>query len=1506
MRPLPYEHFLERRTDAIGTHVNLCRTLGWIALVAAAIFAIAPARAASAASPPITVPFDHLTTGVELDGVHRDLPCESCHLNAVFRGTPRDCGTCHITGSRFNATPKTATHIQSTNNCAACHNTIAFRPSVNFDHAEALGSCVSCHNGTIAQGEGPAHPATSQDCASCHTVMSWNPPKAVDHSQIPMAVAGFCIICHNGVAASGKPAGHITTNLECGDCHLTTAWTGATFDHTGITSGCVSCHNGTKAVGKQGNHMPTSNLCENCHTTGIGTKTPNWVPSLFDHTQMTVTTCQTCHSGSVKISTGFVSGQPATHVPPIPSAIDCGVCHGNNPAMETWTVLAASIPTLHTGLNTNNCLMCHAGETFAGVPAPYIPMSMSGVSPTKTTPIAPPHIPILAGTDCSACHGAAYQAGGFGPATAMSAATHAFVSTSCDTCHDTGKSFYVGSGTPLQLRPADHVNSSDTRMAAGDCSVCHETKDWVSTVMPIGHMPNPGNLTCIQCHASAPNDYTPATLAAYPALHGGITGNCGLCHGSNAAALTWANNFTPKDALLTPLHIPYLSGTDCSSCHAANYVAGGFGPTSMSAAKHAFVPTACDSCHEAGLTFYLGSSTPALQGRPADHMAPTGTPQQQTGDCSGCHETTDWNTTMMPAGHMPNPGNQTCAVCHTAIGPTAASYATLAGVAVLHTGISTGCGQCHGSPSSGALSFYNNNDNPKAAVLTPAHIPYLNGTDCSNCHAANYVAGGFGPTNMSAAKHAFVPTTCDTCHEAGLTFYLGASTPALQGRPADHMAPTGTPQQQTGDCSSCHETTDWNSTALPAGHMPNPANQQCTTCHTSAPGNYVPLAANSVLHTGISTGCAQCHGGATALTFYNNNDNPKSAVLAPPHIPAFSGTDCSNCHTSATYAVGGFGPMNMTQATHAFLGTAACVSCHEAGLSFYMGAANPGLQGRPADHTAGQQVAPNDCSLCHTTANWISTVLPAGHMPNPGNQACNVCHTAAPTNYATLAANSVLHTGISGGCAQCHGLTQLTFYNNNDNPKSAVLTPSHIPFLSGTDCGSCHSSTAYAVGGFGPMNMTQAAHAFVGTTCDSCHEAGLSFYMGAASPSLQGRPADHTTSQMVAPNDCSICHTTANWNSTALPAGHMPNPGNQACTVCHTAAPSNYATLAANTVLHTGITSGCITCHGAPNAAPLVFYLNYTPKDAVLSPVHIPTSTTACESCHAVSFTAFSGTTMSAAKHTLMLAVTGGTCDQCHDLSTLKFYGVTNLTTRPSGHHVGQDCKGCHSPNNWGGGSAKKTIAAATTPTRAVIGTVVAAPTATVNAVTGAAGAMRLGAASAGTLQFSNAAATVNRGPSHAGVTANCVSCHNGALGAGKGPAHIQSNDACQNCHTTFGWLPARFDHQGVNAPCVSCHNGALAPGKPALHMQANQDCSTCHGTLAWTPVAFSHLGLGAACVSCHNGVTAAGKQVQHVNTILGCGSCHNTVGWTIVSAPAARPRPLIPVPRNSTGGSNK
>ena len=109
-------------------------------------------------------------------------------------------------------------------------------------------------------------------------------------------------------------------------------------------------------------------------------------------------------------------------------------------------------------------------------------------------------------------------------------------------------------------------------------------------------MPNPSNLTCATCHSSAPSDYTTATLAANSALHTGVSANCGQCHGDTTTVLTWFNNFTPKDALLTPSHIPYLSGTDCNSCHTSStYAVGAFGPMNMTPAKHSFVPAACNT-----------------------------------------------------------------------------------------------------------------------------------------------------------------------------------------------------------------------------------------------------------------------------------------------------------------------------------------------------------------------------------------------------------------------------------------------------------------------------------------------------------------------------------------------------------------------------------------------------------------------------------------------------------------------------------------------------------------------------------------------------------------------------------------------------------------------------------------------------------------------------------------------------------------------------------------------
>ena len=69
-------------------------------LTAIGICAPPPAGAAEAAA------FDHLTTGFELTGAHRDVRCESCHADGVFKATPRACAACHAVEPGGAASPR--------------------------------------------------------------------------------------------------------------------------------------------------------------------------------------------------------------------------------------------------------------------------------------------------------------------------------------------------------------------------------------------------------------------------------------------------------------------------------------------------------------------------------------------------------------------------------------------------------------------------------------------------------------------------------------------------------------------------------------------------------------------------------------------------------------------------------------------------------------------------------------------------------------------------------------------------------------------------------------------------------------------------------------------------------------------------------------------------------------------------------------------------------------------------------------------------------------------------------------------------------------------------------------------------------------------------------------------------------------------------------------------------------------------------------------------------------
>src|SRR5712672_2967882 len=254
--------------------------------------------------------FDHLTTGFELIGQHRDLPCEACHANAMFQGTPKDCGACHGIATTIRATGKPANHILSTDQCAACHTPIAWNPAVNFDHTQTRGSCSTCHNGVQAQGKGPTHIVTDLECDVCHTTLSWG-GAMFSH----VGVTSNCASCHNGVSATGMPATHIpvgTPPTPCEGCHSSTnftTWAGTLINHLAVTAlTCASCHETGNYLGMH----PSTN-------TAAGDSRP---PAALDRSHPTTGDCSQCHS-----TTSFLdptTPRPSNH---IPTAAICSQCH---------------------------------------------------------------------------------------------------------------------------------------------------------------------------------------------------------------------------------------------------------------------------------------------------------------------------------------------------------------------------------------------------------------------------------------------------------------------------------------------------------------------------------------------------------------------------------------------------------------------------------------------------------------------------------------------------------------------------------------------------------------------------------------------------------------------------------------------------------------------------------------------------------------------------------------------------------------------------------------------------------------------------------------------------------------------------------------------------------------------------------------------------------------------------------------------------------------------------
>lgn len=294
--------------------------------------------AASAVAQEPAADFDHTATRFVLTGSHEIVPCQGCHRDGIFAGTPVDCSFCHDGSGMRAESGKPLDHVPTTKRCEDCHTSVTWT-EIRFDHVSALGRCSACHNGSRASGKPIDHIITNAECDLCHNSVVWASVR-FDHS----AITSPCSTCHNGSDATGKPNDHIVTNAECDLCHSTRRWSPASFDHSNVTQPCSTCHNGMDATGKPNDHIATAAECDLCHATAA------WTPASFDHDNITGP-CSSCHNGM------DATGKPTDHFITLQ---ECDACHRTT----AWEpdIFSHSSPNYPGDHRQNlDCRECHPG-----------------------------------------------------------------------------------------------------------------------------------------------------------------------------------------------------------------------------------------------------------------------------------------------------------------------------------------------------------------------------------------------------------------------------------------------------------------------------------------------------------------------------------------------------------------------------------------------------------------------------------------------------------------------------------------------------------------------------------------------------------------------------------------------------------------------------------------------------------------------------------------------------------------------------------------------------------------------------------------------------------------------------------------------------------------------------------------------------------------------------------------------------------------------------------------
>ena len=1452
--------------------------------------------------------FDHNLTDYPLTGAHVNVNCAECHTNGQYPGTPTDCWSCHQEEYQSADEPNHAAN-QLPHNCESCHATSGWTPS-SFNHnntnfpltgahvsancaqchvggqfAGTPTDCWSCHEPDYAASDNPDHEAGgySQTCTECHTTTAWAPAQ-FDHnlSDFPLTgahVNASCTQCHVGGQYTGtstdcwschEPDYVATTNPDhealqmpqaCQQCHTTTAWQPASFDHnltdfplTGahVSASCVACH-------ADGQYANTPSDCWSCHEADYQiAQEPNHVQGQLPHA------CAQCHSTS--------AWEPSTFN------------HNNTGFPLTGAHISAA------------CAECHVNGQFAGTPTDCWTCHLTDYQNSDN----PDHEALQMPHACAACHSTvAWQPAAFDHNLTDFPLTGAHINASCTQCHTNGQY----EGTPA------------------DCWSCHQT-DYQQANDP-NHVQNMFPHACQECHTTSvwePSTFNHAATQ-FPLLGAHQAVSCVSCHTGgnyvNVPTDCWSCHNDDFAATVNPDHEAGNFSHNCATCHTVQ----AWQPASFDhnlsdfPLTGAHVSVSCVECHANGQ--YTGTPT----------------------DCWSCHQS-DYEDVDDP-NHVANQFSHTCTQCHnTAAWEPATFDHNLTDFPLTGAHINASCTQCHanGQYDGTPMDCWSCHDADFQSASEPNHVTNQFPHACQECH--NTVAWEPSTFNHSSTQFpltgAHVQVSCTECHTNGNYVDLPV------------------------DCWSCHQD-DYENVDDP-NHVSNQFSHACTECHNTVAWSPATFDHNltdfPLTGAHISAACAQCHvngqyGGTSTECWschqadFTGSDNPDHEAGNFPHT-------CAQCHSTTAWQPASFDHnLSSFPLTGAHLAVS-CTECHVNGQ--YTGTPEDCWSCHQPDYMGADDHAsnnyPHDCLMCHATNAWEPSSFNHNNTDFPLTGAhisvnCAECHvngqfSGTPTDCWSCHEQDYNDTddpnhaaaGFSHNCLQCHTTSDWESGDFNHNNTQFPLTGAHVNL----NCASCHGNGQYAdlpadcwschQGDYQTALDPNHVQGQYPQTCAQCHStAGWSpatFDHNQSNFPLTGAHVNATCAQCHVngqyegtPVDCWSCHQ-ADYGSADDP-NHVTNLFPHACQECHSTAtwePSTFNHAQTQFPL-TGahLSASCIECHANGNYSNLAtdcwscHQQDYNGADDHLSN-NYPHD---CQMCHTTNAWEPSSFNHNNTQFPLTGAHVSVNCAECHVNG--QFDGTPtdcwschqqdyNDTDDPDHAAAGfsQNCLQCHTTSDWESGDFNHNN--------------------TQFPLTGA--------------HISLNCASCHANGQYADLPADCWSCHQDDYQTALDPNHVQGQypQTCAQCHSTAGWSPASFDHNQsnfpltgahINATCAQCHVNGQYDGTPtacwgchASDFQGANDpdhetlqfphtCQECHSTNAWEPASFNHNntdfpltgahinascsechvngqynGTPTDCYFCHQGDYSSATSPNHAagGFPTDCAMCHSTIMW--------------------------